>query len=164
MKQWIRDHAIVLTLLLVLSLMIMIFCFSAQQAEESDETSGFFVSLILKILVPDFDSLDSEARSELEHKLSFAVRKTAHITEYAALGFALLLHVLTLQHNKKIRFPRFSAFLVGSLYALSDEVHQIFIPGRSGEGKDVLLDSIGVLLGVLILSWFQSLRAKKNRN
>ena len=51
MKQWIRDHAIVLTLLLVLSLMILIFSFSAQPAEESDDTSGFFVTLILKILV-----------------------------------------------------------------------------------------------------------------
>ena len=90
MKQWIRDHAIVLTLLLVLSLMILIFSFSAQPAEESDDTSRFFVTLILKILVPDSDSLDPEAKWELEHKVSFVVRKTAHLTEYAVLGFALL--------------------------------------------------------------------------
>ena len=164
MKQWIRDHAIVLTLLLVLSLMILIFSFSAQPAEESDDISGFFVTLILKILVPDSDSLDPEAKWELEHKVSFVVRKTAHLTEYAVLGFALLLHVMALQLKLKIRFPGLSAFLVGMLYAVSDEVHQLFVPGRSGEGKDVLLDSVGVLLGVLILSWLRSLQGKRRRS
>ncbi len=162
MKQWIRDHAIVLTLLLVLSLMILIFCFSAQPADESDETSGFIVSLILKILAPDYDSLDPEEKSELEHKVSFVVRKTAHLTEYAVLGFALMLHVAALQEKMKIRFPRSTAFLVGSLYAVSDELHQVFVPGRSGEGKDVLLDSAGVLLGLLILSLIRTIRTKRN--
>lgn len=164
MKQWIRDHAIVLTLLLVLSLMILIFSFSAQPAEESDDTSRFFVTLILKILVPDSDSLDPEAKWELEHKVSFVVRKTAHLTEYAVLGFALLLHVMALQLKLKIRFPGLSAFLVGMLYAVSDEVHQLFVPGRSGEGKDVLLDSVGVLLGVIFLSWLRTLRVKRRRS
>ena len=164
MKKWIRDHTIILTLLLVLSLMILIFCFSAQPAEESDETSGFFVTLILKILVPDSDSLDPEAKWELEHKVSFLVRKTAHLSEYAILGFALLLHVSALHQKMKIRFPRLSAFFVGALYAPSDEVHQLFVPGRSGEGKDVFLDSIGVLLGVLILSWLRSLQGKRRRS
>ncbi len=161
MKRWIRDHAVGLTLLLVLSLMIMIFCFSAQPAEESDDTSGYFVSLILKILVPDYDSLDPEAKSELEHQASFAVRKTAHLTEYAVLGFALLLHVIALQQKMLIRFPGLSAFLVGALYALSDEIHQLFVPGRSGEGKDVLLDSAGVLLGIGILSLILAVRKKR---
>ena len=161
MKRWIRDHAVGLTLLLVLSLMIMIFCFSAQPAEESDDTSGYFVSLILKILVPDYDSLDPEAKSELEHQASFTVRKTAHLTEYAVLGFALLLHVIALQQKMLIRFPGLSAFLVGALYALSDEIHQLFVPGRSGEGKDVLLDSAGVLLGIGILSLILAVRKKR---
>ena len=163
MKQWLLDHAIGLTLLLVLSLMIMIFCFSAQPAEESDETSGYFVAMILKILAPDIDSMDPEARSELEHKASFVVRKTAHLTEYAVLGFSLLLHVMALQQKKKIRFPGPCAFLVGTLYAVSDELHQLFIPGRSGEGKDVLLDSVGVLFGVLFLSWLRMVCKKKRK-
>ena len=80
------------------------------------------------------------------------------------LGFALLLHVIVWQHKKKIRFPKLGAFLVGAVYAASDEVHQIFIPGRSGEGKDVLLDCVGVLLGILILSLFWSDRVKRRRN
>lgn len=164
MKQWILDHAIVLTLLLILSLMIMIFCFSAQPADKSAETSGYFASLILRILVPDSDSLDPEAYSVLEHKASFLLRKSAHLTEYTMLGFALLLHVIAWQHKKKIRFPKLGAFLVGAVYAASDEVHQIFIPGRSGEGKDVLLDCVGVLLGILILSLFWSDRVKRRRN
>ena len=163
MIQWLRDHAIGLTLLLVLSLMLMIFCLSAPPAEESDDTSGYFVSIVLKILVPNYDAMEPEARSELEHKASFVVRKTAHLTEYAILGFALLLHVMALQQKMNIRFPGLSAFLVGTLYAVSDEVHQLFVPGRSGEGKDVLLDSVGVLLGVLFLSWLRIICTKKRK-
>ena len=107
--------------------------------------------------------MEPEARSELEHKASFVVRKTAHLTEYAILGFALLLHVMALQQKMNIRFPGLSAFLVGTLYAVSDEVHQLFVPGRSGEGKDVLLDSVGVLLGVLFLSWLRIICTKKRK-
>lgn len=161
MKQWLREHAIGLTLLLVLSLMLMIFCFSAQPAEESDETSGFFVSLILKLLFPDFESLDPDAKAALVQTASFFVRKAAHFTEYTLLGFALMLHAAALREKKGLRFPGTTACIIGSLYAVSDELHQIFVPGRSGEGKDVLLDSAGVLLGVLLLHLLLHLRKKR---
>lgn len=161
MKRWIRAHAVGLTLLLVLSLMVMIFCFSAQPADESDETSGFFVSLILKVIAPNYESLDPDTRSELLHRTSFLVRKTAHLTEYAFLGFALMLHVTALQNKKELRFPKLFAFLAGVFYSVSDEIHQLIVPGRSGEGKDVMLDSVGVLLGVMILSLVLAIRKKR---
>ncbi len=68
------------------------------------------------------------------------LRKLAHLTEYAVLG-ALLARVL----------PAFPALWIGMAYAASDEIHQSLVPGREGALLDVGLDSVGVLVGILIL-------------
>ncbi len=67
------------------------------------------------------------------------LRKLAHTTEYAILG-ALLVRALG-RHGL--------AVALGTLYAVSDEVHQSFVRGRHGAWYDVLIDSVGVALGVL---------------
>jgi VanZ family protein len=68
------------------------------------------------------------------------LRKTAHVTEYAILG-ALLARVLTVP----------AALATGIVYAASDEVHQHFVPGRVGAPLDVVIDGLGVGLGILVL-------------
>ena len=69
------------------------------------------------------------------------LRKGAHMTEYAILG-ALLLRAVG-------REP--AAFLLGVAYAVTDEIHQHFVSGRHASPVDVSIDSVGVLLGVLVL-------------
>ena len=56
--------------------------------------------------------------------------------------------------------PTIIAFLIGTVYAASDELHQLFVPGRSGELTDTMLDGLGVLLGVLLLSILLNRRRK----
>lgn len=68
-----------------------------------------------------------------------ALRKLAHVTEYAILG-ALL--------QRALGRPELS-ILAGSLYAASDEIHQSFVRGRHGAWYDVVLDSVGVMIGVI---------------
>ncbi len=68
------------------------------------------------------------------------LRKIAHAGEFAVLG-ALLLRAL--------RDER-AAFAAGVAYAISDEVHQLFVPGRAGSPLDVAIDSVGVAVGVLL--------------
>ena len=70
------------------------------------------------------------------------LRKLAHLAEYAVLG-ALLYRALR-------REP--AAMAVGSLYAVTDEVHQAFVSGRQGSPLDWLIDTVGVVAGVLLLS------------
>ena len=67
------------------------------------------------------------------------LRKLAHAAEYAVLG-ALLLRAL--RHE-------YAALAAGIAYAITDEVHQYFVPGRVGSPLDVLVDAVGVALGVL---------------
>jgi VanZ family protein len=71
------------------------------------------------------------------------LRKIAHVGEYAVLG-ALLYRAVR-------REP--AAILLGSLYAVTDEVHQSFVTGRHGSPVDWLIDTVGVVLGVVLLSW-----------
>ena len=151
MKAFLRKNARWLTLLPVLALMGMIFVFSSQPAPVSQETSDGIVNWLLRLLAPDYAGLDPARQAELRHIAVVIVRKGAHFAEYALLGAALLGHVLAWRARRGLRRPRTLAFGVGALYALSDELHQLFVPDRSGELTDVLLDSAGVALGVALL-------------
>ncbi len=163
MKQWIRAHAVGLTLLLVLSLMVMIFLFSSQPADESNKSSGLIVSLIQKLVFPHFSEYDPVKQAQIEHDVSFVVRKAAHFTEYALLGLALKLHVAAWEAYTQGKAPRILPFMIGTLYAASDEIHQLYVPGRSGELRDVLVDSLGIVLGVLLVSIWKKKRARGTR-
>jgi VanZ family protein len=70
------------------------------------------------------------------------LRKTAHAGEYAILG-ALLYRAVR-------REP--AAIVLGSLYAVTDEVHQSFVSGRHGSPLDWLIDTAGVIAGVAVMS------------
>jgi VanZ family protein len=70
-----------------------------------------------------------------------ALRKVAHAAEFAVLGF--LLARATRQEPL--------ALALGIAYAISDEVHQHFVPGRLGSPLDVLVDAVGVVVGVLVV-------------
>jgi VanZ family protein len=160
MSSFLRRHALWLTLLPVLGLMILIFCFSAQPAAASDRSSGGLVELLLRLLYPDLDACAPAARERIYRDATILVRKSAHFVEYGALGFALLGHLLVCRARRGLRCPRTLAFALGALYAASDELHQLFVPGRSGELGDVLLDSLGVAAGVYVLKWIYKKRRK----
>jgi len=68
------------------------------------------------------------------------LRKLAHAAEFAVLGVLLL---------RAVERPAL-AFLLASAYAVSDEIHQIFVPGRLGSPLDVLIDVAGVAVGIAL--------------
>ena len=76
------------------------------------------------------------------------LRKIAHVAEYAILGALLA----------RATGRAGLAFALGALYAISDEVHQSFVPGRLGSPLDVAIDAIGVAAGVVL---WQSIRARR---
>lgn len=129
---------------LLLLLMIGIFCLSAQPADESTATSSQFCTLAAKLLFSDYALWDAATQTKVVEGLSFIVRKTAHFSEYALMGF---LWYIWLKH-KRWNMP--IAFGATALYAITDEFHQSFVPGRSCELRDVLVDSSGGLCGILI--------------
>ena len=80
--------------------------------------------------------------------INFIIRKSAHLFEYFILTvlFVSLLKQYT-KNNKKIII---SSLLLCFLYACTDEIHQNFIIGRTGCFKDVLIDTLGGILFVII--------------
>jgi len=122
--------------------MILIFNFSSQSAVQSSETSGSFIHEILIQIFPEFQEESPKEQKSTVETLQFFVRKTAHFSIYALLSLLLLLAFLQLFTFYKASF---SAFLCSALYAISDEIHQSFIPGRSCELRDVCIDSLGAL-------------------
>ena len=110
----------------------MIFLFSAQPARVSADLSGSVGERLLDAVYPGFSELDTAKRQEMIEQIDFFVRKSAHFTEYLVLGFLLALDFRPLK--RKIRyFPLVPAILSGFLYAVSDEIHQMFVPGRAGK-------------------------------
>ena len=138
----------IILIILTLSVMAVIFILSADNAAESDAKSEIFSdSLTYKIL--EIFSLSEEQIQQVIKLSVVIVRKAAHFTEYAALGFLLSSVCMSFYVKLKLLIP--ISFLTGSLYAVSDEIHQYFVPGRSCQLSDMILDSSGVLAGILFL-------------
>lgn len=133
---------------LVLLAMLLIFLFSAQPGDSSDETSLSVGGLIGKIFISDFSAWMPEQQLEFAEQINHPVRKLAHATEYAALGVLMTVMFGAYGMQGRRRFGISWACTV--LYAGTDEFHQLFVPGRSGQLGDVVIDAFGALAGVLL--------------
>ncbi|MGN1098562.1 MAG: VanZ family protein [Clostridia bacterium] len=140
-----RTIVTIILWIIVIAVMIGIFCFSAQDATQSNQTSGGFARAVLGIF-PFFKNMDAAAQTELVTSIMTVVRKCAHFTIYAFLGFWLLFLVRRYTNRKAVPITVAAAFL----YAITDEIHQLFVPGRSGQFKDVCIDTAGAFTGALI--------------
>ena len=125
-----------------------IFNFSAQPATESSNLSQGVIERMLNLL-PQVQQMTQVQKEQLIDSVHTFVRKTAHFCIYAVLGVCI---ALLLSGYGKTSFSMvWHAILWGGLYAASDEIHQLFVPGRSGEVADVLLDTCGVGAGALFV-------------
>ena len=120
---------------LLLFWMGLIFYFSHKTSDESSEQSGILVTFMSKIFG---DALNSEITESI-------IRKTAHFFIYFVLG---VLALNSIGRLKGINF--WLVLLFCALYAVSDEIHQTFVPGRAGMVRDVILDTCGALCGMEI--------------
>lgn len=88
----------------------------------------------------------------LNKTVDFATKKAGHVTEYGVLAF-LLWRAISKERGWAA-LPSFGgAFVLSLLYAISDEFHQTFVPGRSGRLADVGSDVLGVILALGLIWW-----------
>ena len=136
-----------------------IFSMSCENAEESSNTSGQTIKVVLSA-VPEFEKQPEEVKKNIIEELQFITRKSAHFIGYMILG--ILASGLILQYeNINKKYPL--AFLICVIYAISDEIHQLFVPGRAGQVRDVLIDSAGSFLGIIIVMALEKLLIKFNK-
>lgn len=123
----------------------VIFSFSAEKGETSSGTSGRVCRIVASIFVGDFETMAQADQQKIVENLQFFVRKTAHFTAYAVLGFLVS---MDFRRKKFLKWLGFSTAFV-CLYAISDEIHQLFVPERSGRALDVLIDAAGGVCGIV---------------
>lgn len=137
----------IISTLLLLLWMGVIFGFSAQPAAASSKLSGTVRETVVKIAEKLFPSLGEKMDAEQngEGFLTTLIRKTAHFSCYLILG-VLSMWTLSAYGVGKRRW--LISLLFCMLYAVSDEVHQLFVPGRAGKIVDVLIDTAGSATGI----------------
>lgn len=137
----------IIKLCLIFLWMGLIFFSSAQ---DSNESKGMSNRVIIKIA-----ETRHENKEEYIEKYTFIVRKTAHFLAYFVLGILVYMFLKDYIQSKRLII---STILICFLYASSDEFHQLFVNGRSGEIRDILIDTTGGLTSTIILYIFNSIR------
>ncbi len=137
----------ILMLLLIFTCYI-IFGFSNQDGEKSSSISRKITEIITKN-IKDIQNLNKNKKAIVLKKIEYIVRKIAHFTLYTLVGFLImsLCYTYSLEQRKRLAI----SILCSSTYAISDEVHQSFIPGRSSQITDVFIDICGALTGILAI-------------
>ncbi|MBQ3817471.1 MAG: VanZ family protein [Clostridia bacterium] len=136
----------IISIILLLCCMIAIFKLSSEDAQKSSNTSTKVITKVAEIVYPEFESLDNEEKAVKIEGLQFTVRKLAHLSIFALLGvtsFLTAVSFIGLRIKKSLIFN----LLFCLLYAISDEVHQLFISGRSCELRDIMIDFFGAVIG-----------------
>ncbi|NCF75217.1 MAG: hypothetical protein GWO87_01885 [Xanthomonadaceae bacterium] len=103
-----------------------------------------WVLVVIWMLVIFYFSNQPNLRSSLPNLWDLIFRKIAHILEFAVLTYFLIKAFRN--YNISAKNILFFSFIVSFFYAMSDEFHQTFIQGRCGAIKDVLIDTIGIIL------------------
>lgn len=139
-KKWIAFSLMILW-------MVLIFYFSAQAAPQSSEQSMGIVKIIKSFaekVSTSAKNLDISFWENVERSL----RKLAHGFIYFVLGILALNFMI----NCNVKRKKLMSLGICLVYAISDEVHQLFVPGRSGQISDVFVDFTGSILGVLLFA------------
>lgn len=136
---------------LLLLCMVMIFRFSAQPASESEQVSGGVAYRIVEtwshLTGTEYTQSEMEAYAD---RIDYPVRKLAHMTEYGILCLLACAFVRGYSGNWKV--CGISAVAVAALYAATDEIHQLFVPGRAGRFPDVCIDTLGAVIWLLLFT------------
>ena len=145
--------ATVILAVLILINMAVIFQFSSAGREESGELSEGITRKVVVTLYRDFEDLPAGEQSLIMQKAHRYIRKAAHFSEFGLLGFlsaCLFLVISAVFRKLKLWLTLTAPAVFTLLYAISDEVHQIF-SDRGPRVTDVLIDFSGAVCGILLI-------------
>ncbi len=142
---------VIVSWVLVVVFLGFIFSLSAQDAEESKELSDSLVSRIIEWINL---YIDGET-----------LRKIAHMLEFTALSFSLNNAIFATWEKKN---SSIISFVLTVAVMVSDEIHQIFVPGRAFQFSDLLIDGIGAIIGIIayiiVYKMFLTIKERGNKN
>ncbi|WP_202709629.1 VanZ family protein [Sporosalibacterium faouarense] len=149
-----NKFVIIIYWLAVFLWMLLIFNMSSKVAEESNKLSKG----ITEIVIEKVDSINPDNKFDVD-SLNHIIRKNAHFFSYLVLG------VLVINALRRSGASSYKSIILSLAicitYAISDEFHQAFVPGRGPQIKDVFIDSFGATIGVSIYLIINRLMTKR---
>ena len=136
--------------------MALIFIMSNQKDVQSEISSNLVAEIIYQIYSHIFTNVIDV--STFMSKYVGPIRKLAHFSEFAILGILVYINIEEYRKDKVFVY----SLLFTILYAISDEIHQLFVEGRYCSIGDMLIDSLGALTGILIFHLIKNRWIKKS--
>ena len=147
----------IITIIFVVLWMLVIFNFSSKEADLSNNTSKEVINNT--VTVYENVTNNSINKENTIEKLNYPVRKLAHATIYLVLSL-LVLYLLYVYKNK---YYYLLTIIICFIYSLTDEYHQLFINGRTGQFSDCLIDTLGAIIGMIILYIIKTKKLNHNK-
>ena len=148
-----KNKRLIVSWSLLIGWMLLIFFMSNQPADISNKQSDLVINL--------FSAIGIDLNTHLGELASFVVRKGAHFTEYFIL---YCFSIAVCKNYVDIKKARIYCLFIVLGYAISDEVHQYFIPGREMAIRDVAIDFLGGVLGFIVNWIIYKVKFKSNYN
>ncbi len=146
-----------------LALIVAIFCFSQQKAAASNDlsmrVSRFLLSNLSFVLEPGFHEMTPEQQNRRVAAYNGEVREMAHGGVFFLLSIALYLAVKR-SRGQTVAARMLTAYFLTALFAVADEVHQLFVDGRAFQLLDILVDMGGAGLGAMLCGAASQLRIR----
>ena len=150
-----RNILRIIFLILIIINSSIIFGFYSQNGEKSSNLSRAVITKIADIL--NVKEENKKVFLEIGEKI---IRKLAHFSIYTLLGIWSISFLYTF--NIKLKYQIIITSIWGFLYAVTDEFHQMFSNGRHASIDDVVIDTIGVIFGLLLVLLIFKIREKLN--
>ena len=147
LKMKLKIFRIILIIMLFATFFV-IFGFSSQNGTQSKGISTKVTDAILSFS-DKYKEANAKEKTKIRSRTNAVVRKIAHFTIYTILGI-LLMGTMT-KTKLKIKWRVLITLGAGIIYAVLDEFHQSFSPGRTPKITDVYIDTLGILLGIVII-------------
>lgn len=171
--QTIAGKARILFLFLpAIIVMIIIYSFSAKKSVESTKDSRGITKLVYDVYETVSPAYAREHKASLIVQIEHIIRKLAHAFIYCVLSitYCIPVYALLYKNSRNKGAKKYLLFLLpiffAFLYAFTDEFHQLFVEGRNGEFRDVMIDTLGAIIGakffLLFVVRFQHVHKKRN--
>jgi VanZ family protein len=119
------------------------------QSKQKFSVKFLFLAILRAGIIYYLSSIP-DLKSSFSSGIDLVLRKGAHIFAYT-----ILTYLLAKIFDKNTRLYLTFVIAIAIFYAWTDELHQLSVGGRSGSPQDILIDSIGVLGGVVLYRWFR---------
>lgn len=160
-----KKKEIFLDIIIILCWMGIVFTFSSQVGKTSSGLSRTIASKVVDISHKDGE-ITAKERTTLINKYNYTIRKMAHYTIYLIGGITIISFIRILTNKKWL--ASLLTIVIGFIYASSDELHQYFVSGRDARFTDVLIDTAGVITGVVlylgVIIIINKIRNSKNKH